>query len=247
MQARREKGLCYNCEEKFAPGHRCKTQHIYMLEMVTDDAGDGPKIEEIMEDKEKIQPEISLHALSSISTPQTMRVLGSIHGRKLHILIDSGSTHNFVNSKFVVKLGCCKVPAQVFRVNVANGEFLVCKATYPIVPMEIQGYRFDTSLYSLDLQGFDAVLSVQWLQSLGRVLHDWEKLTMEFTALGRQHLIKGDSPSKCVHGSVHSMQRLLSSGFESFLMQMVDTSMHQVDDHLKLGQSSELDQLLVQY
>ena len=101
-----------------------------------------------------------------------MRVIGSIHGRKLHILIDSGSTHNFVNSKFAVKLGCCKVPAQVFRVNVANGEFLVCEATYLVVPMEIQGYRFDMSLYSLDLQGFDDVLIVQWLRSLGRVLHD---------------------------------------------------------------------------
>lgn len=58
---------------------------------------------------------------------------------------------------------------------------------------------------------------------------------MEFTALGRQHLIRGDSSSKCVHGSVYSMQRLLSSGFESFLIQMVDISMHQVDDHLELG------------
>ena len=24
MEERRKKGLCYNCDEKFAPGHRCK-------------------------------------------------------------------------------------------------------------------------------------------------------------------------------------------------------------------------------
>uniref|UniRef100_A0A2N9GUD5 Uncharacterized protein n=1 Tax=Fagus sylvatica TaxID=28930 RepID=A0A2N9GUD5_FAGSY len=129
-----------------------------------------------------------------------MRVVGSIDGRKLHILIDSGSTHNLVNARFVVKLGCCKVPALGFRVNVANGEVLVCEATYPMVPMEIQGYRFEMRLYSLDLQGSDAVLSMQWLRSLGQVLHDWEKLTMEFTVANQQYLIRGDSPKGCMHG-----------------------------------------------
>lgn len=29
-------------------------QHVYMLKMVTDDARDGPKIEEIMEDEETV-------------------------------------------------------------------------------------------------------------------------------------------------------------------------------------------------
>ena len=116
---------------------------------MTEDTKEDPRHEETVREEEKVQPEILLHVLAEISTPQTMRVVGSIHGRNLHILIDSGSTHNFVNANFTVKLGCCKVPAREFRVNMANGEFLLCKATYPIVPMEIQGYQFETSLYSL--------------------------------------------------------------------------------------------------
>lgn len=28
MQARHKKGLCYNCDEKFALGYPCKTQHV---------------------------------------------------------------------------------------------------------------------------------------------------------------------------------------------------------------------------
>ena len=32
MLARREKGLCYNCDERFGPGHRCKKQQIFILE-----------------------------------------------------------------------------------------------------------------------------------------------------------------------------------------------------------------------
>ena len=34
MQARREKGLCYNCDERFRLGHRCKKQQLFVLELM---------------------------------------------------------------------------------------------------------------------------------------------------------------------------------------------------------------------
>ena len=111
MQARREKGLCYNCDEKFSPRHQCKTQQVYMLEMLTEGVEDDLQYEKTARDEATVPPEILLHALSGVSTPQTMQVVGSIDGPKLHILIDSGSTHNFVNARFAAKLRCCKVPA----------------------------------------------------------------------------------------------------------------------------------------
>ena len=81
MQARREKGLCFNCDEKFAPGHKCKLQQAFLIEVVEEfEVG----CELISDDKEEecvAIPEISLHALSGISTPQTMRVVGTIRGQ----------------------------------------------------------------------------------------------------------------------------------------------------------------------
>ena len=103
---------------------------------------------------------ISLHALSGVTILQAMRVSGLIRGRLVHILINSGSTHNFVNSKFARKLDCCKVPSPTFRVMVANGECLQCDEIYLAVPMEIQGYHFQTNVYPLDLQGSDIVLGM---------------------------------------------------------------------------------------
>lgn len=32
MQARRDKGLCYNCNERFIQGHKCKIQQAFLLE-----------------------------------------------------------------------------------------------------------------------------------------------------------------------------------------------------------------------
>lgn len=77
MQAQRDKGSCNNCDEKFGPRHQCKTQQVFVLETM-----DKPeeKIEDAPEEvKEQLTvPKISLHALSSVATPQTMQVTGVI-------------------------------------------------------------------------------------------------------------------------------------------------------------------------
>jgi len=33
MQKRREKGLCFGCNEKFTPGHRCHTPQAFSIEI----------------------------------------------------------------------------------------------------------------------------------------------------------------------------------------------------------------------
>ena len=32
MEERRKKGLCFNCDEKFQPGHQCKSAKLFLLE-----------------------------------------------------------------------------------------------------------------------------------------------------------------------------------------------------------------------
>ena len=84
MQARRENGLCYNCDEKFGPGHRCKKQQIFILETMEEADENFDIVEPLKEDEGHLQvPEISLHALFCVTTPKTMRVTSVIHGRKM--------------------------------------------------------------------------------------------------------------------------------------------------------------------
>ena len=99
MQERQEKGLCYNCDEKFTRGHRCVQKKLYLLDV------DSPPAREIFYDDGDIQqlpapedqPKISLHALAEVTTPQTMRVREFFKKLPLTILIDSGRTHNFID------------------------------------------------------------------------------------------------------------------------------------------------------
>ncbi|KAF2292987.1 hypothetical protein GH714_034620 [Hevea brasiliensis] len=54
MQNRRAKGLCFNCDERFVPRHKCSKPQLLLL-----DGGIG-----IEEEDDDSEPEISLHALT---------------------------------------------------------------------------------------------------------------------------------------------------------------------------------------
>ena len=69
-------------------------------------------------------PTISLHALVGIEGCQTMRVLGKIKRQSLVMLIDFGSTHNFIDQFVAKRLRCHTKTIMRVAVTVANGEVL---------------------------------------------------------------------------------------------------------------------------
>jgi hypothetical protein len=48
-------------------------------------------------DQQDVEPQISLHALTGICAPQTLKLIGYIKHCKAIILIDNGGTHNFIH------------------------------------------------------------------------------------------------------------------------------------------------------
>ena len=53
-------------------------------------------------------------------TPQTMKVQGIIQGQQLTILLDSGNTHNFVDSRLLKRYGWFCSPTKQFEVMIAD-------------------------------------------------------------------------------------------------------------------------------
>ncbi|GAV58252.1 hypothetical protein CFOL_v3_01786, partial [Cephalotus follicularis] len=89
MQAKREKGHCFNCDEKLSVGHRCKGRmSLLLLEGELDDSD----VVEVLDS----EPTISLHAFLGDVSPLTIRLKGVVNGKAICILIDGGSTHNFI-------------------------------------------------------------------------------------------------------------------------------------------------------
>jgi hypothetical protein len=49
--------------------------------------------------------QLNFHALSGIQTGQTIRVLGKIESNPVHVLVDGGSTLNFIQGRVAQSLG----------------------------------------------------------------------------------------------------------------------------------------------
>lgn len=102
MTMHREKGLCFNCDEKFTRGHRCSSR-IFLLIADPEEEDEtpcsvpnvGPNIQDPPA-LDLTQAQISLYALSGHLAPETLHLLGRVLQQHVVILIDEGSTHNFV-------------------------------------------------------------------------------------------------------------------------------------------------------
>ncbi|KAJ4788910.1 polyprotein [Rhynchospora pubera] len=184
MAERRQKGLCFNCDEQYVRGHKCK--RLFWLEVMDDDD---------QEDSSRLDtnetPNISLHALTGIGTSQTMKLQVQVNNCTFIALVDSGSTHNFLSSTAACKIPTAFVPRPGVRVRVANGDLLPTAGFCAALPIQVGQETFCVPCYSIALDEFDMVLGVQWLRLLGPILWDLSELTMT---------IQRDSNSVTWHG-----------------------------------------------
>jgi hypothetical protein len=173
MAIRREKNLCYNCEETFSPQHRCKARfHLF----ISDDPLPDPAIDTLPESPPPPDPSeglISLHALSGCSAAATIRLTGYINNHPVTVLIDGGSTHNFIQVRMAKFLELPSIPTSPLKVMVGNGSLLKCVTLCPAVILTIQTTPFTLDLHPLPLCGADIVLGAPWLKTIGPVLMDY--------------------------------------------------------------------------
>ena len=188
MKRKRSMGLCFSCDERYSPGHKCKKSQLLLME--GEDADDDEE-EEFVDSNETVEPEISLQSLTGWGSPKTVRVQVEINRRKLVALIDSGATHNFIGEKEANRLGLKKTPTTPFNVRVADGHPLRCHGAYQKVAIELAGEIFIVDFYGLPLSGLDVVLGVSWLEKLGPILCDWKAQSMKFKWAEKQIEVHG--------------------------------------------------------
>ncbi|KAF3773793.1 hypothetical protein EJ110_NYTH54612, partial [Nymphaea thermarum] len=113
-----------------------------------------------------------------------MKVVGKINNKKVIVLLDTGSTHNFLNSNLAHIVEGKITPQSSFNVLVGNGEKMVCNKVCKGVSLEMQKTPFTIDLYLLPIGGVDLVLGIQWMKPLKRTLLDWENMTLTFPKEG---------------------------------------------------------------
>jgi hypothetical protein len=90
----RKENRCFHCNDFYTNSHRDVCKRLLPIEVVHDtDEEEAPG--------DPAEPTISLHALTGIQprSGHTMQLRVSINDIVLLALLDSGSTHNFVNTE----------------------------------------------------------------------------------------------------------------------------------------------------
>lgn len=109
----------------------------------------------------------------------------------VQILVDFGSTNNFLDSTLATKIHPVLDHTNTLEVVVANGEKLRSTGRCDNVKWSVQGIQLTADFHLLPLKGFDIILGIHWLQTLGPILWDFEKLQMSFNYSGQKLLLHG--------------------------------------------------------
>jgi hypothetical protein len=184
MVERRKQGLCYYCDEKYELGNKCREHKFFQIDALASSYHDDIPLYEVL-DQEVAQPSdpieylvvtsmesvelvILLHALSSISTPHTLKIKGYIKHRPVVVLVDSGSTHNFIHCRLADEIHYFVRPVSNFQILIANGGTMKCGGRCENVKIQMGDYHMKTHMFSISMGGCDIVLGVEWLHTLGR-------------------------------------------------------------------------------
>ena len=98
--------------------------------------------------------------MAGITTPQTLKIEGHINKQNLIVLIDSGSTHNFIHCKVDKELNCLLYPSLECQVMVENGGTINFSITFHNIKITMGEYILNIPMLSIPMGGVDVVLGV---------------------------------------------------------------------------------------
>jgi hypothetical protein len=109
-----------------------------------------------------------------------MVIYVSIKGERLLALLDTVSTHNFIQVAMLRRLGLPLSGGDQLRVTVANGDRLPCVGVAQGVEVSIAGAPYTIMCVWIDLGCFDFILGVDFLCTLGPITWDFDARTLAF-------------------------------------------------------------------
>jgi hypothetical protein len=165
----KQKGLFFNCDIKYSKGHKCGEKKLFYIDCEEEE--EQEQEQETSQDEnveaissKELNPMISCNALDGISTAQTLKIEGYIKKKKVIVLIDSSSTHNFIHYKLAKALNFFVYPLPEFQVMIVDGRIINCSRKSNKINLTMGEYVMNIPMISIPMGGADFVLGIQWLQ-----------------------------------------------------------------------------------
>ncbi|KAH0706344.1 hypothetical protein KY285_010847 [Solanum tuberosum] len=187
-------GLCFCCDEKFAPGHRCKSAKLSLMEITGEvRVEEVDKVNAVVGDNphENDLAEISFHFVLGQSVCATMKFQGEINGKKVFILVDSVSTHNFVADSIVEEHNIPVEMVPTFGVQIGNGDTIRCNKVCRNLQIQLSGFTITQDYYPFAIGGADLFFGIKWLASLNTIQANWKDMFIIFNWQGKRYKLQG--------------------------------------------------------
>ena len=135
------------------------------------------------------------------------------------MLVDTESTHNFLDIRVARKLMLFVHPIPNMKVMVADGKKIEKVGKCHKVKLQIQDFKLESELYTLPLGGVDIIMGFQWLQTLGTYSANHQKHFIKFKWQGKNYKLHGFQPPGTQVVSSQQMDKLILKRASPYVIQ----------------------------
>jgi hypothetical protein len=198
--------LCFKCGDKFAPGHKCTKKESgngsTQLSSLESESDKGDFLPEELLNALELQVMLSgedcflsLNAIFESQSTKVIHLRPLVNNQVLSILVDSGSSHTFLNSAMLTRVECNVVPTTCMPVRVANGQTVLSDKAIHGFEWWIHGLTFLVDARVLDIAAYDLILGMDWLELYRPMTCDWLLKWIQFEYQGSMVTLQGIVPS----------------------------------------------------
>ncbi|XBH55725.1 hypothetical protein VPH35_077749 [Triticum aestivum] len=134
---------------------------------------------------------LSTHALDGTDAPSRIRLRALAGNQVMLLLVDSGSTHSFINKAFVDRIGATTEELPPVEECVANGDRLTCSRMVLDLKWSLQGHTFSTRMRELEIGAYDGILGMDWLAQFSPMTCHWQDKFISFDHDGEHVTFQG--------------------------------------------------------
>lgn len=233
---RKSKGLCFTCGERWGRDHKCASAvQLHVVEELLEALQSDPEVISntgSIPEEEEVLMSISSQALHGSESSKSIKLRGWVQGKELLMLVDSGSTHSFVDEQKGKKLKGLQALQNPLRVQIADGGQLQCSLVIPQCSWWTQGNSFKTDFRLLPLGTYDVILGMDWLEQFSPMQIDWSHKWLEFYQGKQMIKLQGLVPKldQCEAISIHQLTGMAKTDSIECVVQLIQSEESQKVD-----------------
>ena len=164
----RRKNICFSYQETWVSGHKCVKGKAHYIEvfsesdedMVEDVDMDDGEYEIDKEEEHLPQTNKKIAVLNRVPRFHTLRLKGVLQGQIITVVVDGGSTHNFIDAALVKKREIPTESFEGFIVVILGNHTMECNRWIPNLQVNLEYYTVKDNFYVVNVVDANMVFGV---------------------------------------------------------------------------------------